>query len=120
MPYKLIKDDLFDANVHFFWQCNQSCVVDTMLKKHNIEVEDNGKLMYGALWEIEMTDKAINWIVFYDKTKKENTLHHECLHLVYYIFEHKGIPSDFDNQETVCYYQGYWVRKLTNIMKGKK
>lgn len=47
------------------------------------------------------------------------TLSHECLHLTRHILTDRGIPFDGKNDETIAYYQGYWLKKLWRIT-GKK
>ncbi len=48
------------------------------------------------------------------------TLAHECIHLARHILDDRGIPFRPDNDETIAYYHGYWLKRLwrlTNTIK---
>jgi len=60
--------------------------------------------------------KVEGFLVWIDEPKNYNTMVHECLHLVSYIFKMHNIPFNETNDEIIAYYQNYWVRKFWNKM----
>lgn len=46
-----------------------------------------------------------------------NTIVHECVHAVDFMFESVGIPCDFENTEVRAYHMGYLVEKVLQKLR---
>ena len=62
---------------------------------------------------IQTTDKKSHFLLVWKKGEKNlSTLVHECVHLVNFIFESRGVKYAVDNDEIFTYYQ----EKLFNML----
>lgn len=70
-----------------------------------------------ALTNDNMKDGGASQFIWLRK-KDLNTLSHELLHFVMYVFNDKNVPIRYENDETFAYYFEYWfnrVRKEWNL-----
>lgn len=49
-----------------------------------------------------------------------SSIAHASLHLVYDIFDIKGVPISYDNQKTVAYHLGWLVSEITDYIESYK
>lgn len=50
------------------------------------------------------------------KVRRFSTIAHECLHAAVSILSYAGVPINADNDESMCYYQGFLIEE---ILKSK-
>ncbi|MGV8130729.1 MAG: hypothetical protein ACP5N7_01340 [Candidatus Pacearchaeota archaeon] len=62
---------------------------------------------------LQCANKKTHFLLVWQKGEKHiSTLVHECVHLVNFIFESRGVKSSMDNDEIFTYYQ----EKLFNML----
>lgn len=66
--------------------------------------------------------KESRWVIIlnlnHSKSKlTHGTISHECLHVVNFIMDYKGVVSDYNNDEPECYLLQYMVNKVYDFVK---
>jgi hypothetical protein len=59
-------------------------------------------------------------VIYLKRLSKHDTKAHECLHAAFEMLEHKGIPTGYDNQEVIAYYQAHLIRSIDKYSKSQK
>ena len=58
------------------------------------------------------------WI--WTKRKSVATLAHECIHAIFKLFDSRGIPITYENQETFAYFVRYLIQEVLDFEKENK
>ena len=117
LRHKIIKDDVFEATVILFWGGDFHCVNNYMVKNYGINFDEgllSDKYSFGFVSE-RLADDLNGWAFWVGDTKDVSTLVHECIHLIYRIFEYKSIDIK-TSEEVVAFYAGYWFKRIQAIV----
>lgn len=58
-------------------------------------------------------DSLVLWMKKFDR----DTLVHEIVHLVMYVFDDLGIPISLENTESFAHYTEHWYREIQQLIK---
>ena len=57
------------------------------------------------------------FILWYRTPEDLSALVHELYHICTKMFEYKGVPISYENDETMAYYMSYWMSKIIAALK---
>lgn len=109
-----IEDPVLKFKLNFLFGSTEKDFLDFVNQFNQEEVplsglgNANGMVVYDA-----KNDYNYLWL----KTKDVNVLAHETLHLVFQIFNHKGIEYSSEGEEFFAYYYEWWFREIRKKLK---
>lgn len=109
-------DSVFLADVWFLYSGSVQEVV-SWYKKKKITSDFDPKLQgYVELLDYTKKDGTVERTYIIRVEHNDfYTLAHECIHLVKHIFTDRGVPFRPENDETIAYYHGYWLKRLWRL-----
>lgn len=121
MIFKDYFDSVYSARVLFFANCTIAEANIKLIKKYGISTEQllepNAIGASGGVWVVDSKKEGICYCIWVDNIKVSYVLAHESFHLVFEIFDHRGITINYDNQESAAYYIGFWMQLFMELKK---
>lgn len=114
MKFKRFFDDIFRAEVFFYWSCSLDKCHEHIGKKlktnfREWKIDDR---LGGQFFVLTTTNEPPIYVVWLLRKKDYYTLTHEVVHLASRILKDRSIDIRDSNQEVLAYYQEYWVKIL--------
>ena len=113
MVYKKIHDDLYNVDLLYF----SGCDVDVAQKKANRVFNIQEELVVekdedAAFFTCTTRDNRHVYIIWSKKSRNIPTVTHEIIHLIHEVFNNRGIPTTYKNQEAMAYYMDFWIKQI--------
>jgi uncharacterized membrane protein len=120
VKFKEFYDEVYFTTLYFYWGCTRDEVKRHIDRKLNIDLKsDFDDLFHAESWVFTL-DRHNYYVVWVENKKNFYGLVHEITHTIFKVFNDRGIPICYENQETFAYYHEYWLRRLWKEMSKKK
>lgn len=111
---------VYSEIILFYTDCTASKLVNHMHSKYKIPKSDMAEVKKHSR-TIGFAHHVKNYFVIWYRTPTDlATLVHELYHLCTRIFDYKGIPISYENDEAMAYYMGHWMNRFLNVLKEEK
>ena len=107
----------YSETLLFYTGCTAGRLVKELEKKYQVpkSAMSDIKKHSGIIGFAHHTNDL--FILWYRSPEDLPTLIHELYHICTKMFEYKGVPISYENDETMAYYMSYWMSKIVTVLK---
>lgn len=107
----------YAETILFYTDCTVSKCVNHLVKKYKVDKSELSDIKKHSRTVGFSHNAKDYFVIWYRHPDDLSTLVHELYHLCTMIFNYKGVPITVENDETMAYYMGYWIKKFLAILK---